>query len=161
MATYGLKVTVADLDGIAAAEEAGYPADEMASKAVLKDRIEQANEFFLKSEDEQGGLIGFVCGTLSAGEALEEETMSGHDPKGTHLCIHSVCTTEAHRRKGHARKLLTAYLAAVRQMPHLTRISLIAKENLTGFYQSVGFDLVGLSPIVHGADPWFDLTIKL
>ena len=39
---------------------------------------------------EVGDLLGFICATLAPTEELLEETMAGHDPAGSTLCIHSV-----------------------------------------------------------------------
>ena len=38
---------------------------------------------------------------------------------------------------------------------------IIAKAGLLGMYASCGFALKGLSPVVHGKDPWFEMTIDL
>eukprot|EP01064_Diplonema_japonicum_P038557 TRINITY_DN9381_c0_g1_i1.p1 TRINITY_DN9381_c0_g1~~TRINITY_DN9381_c0_g1_i1.p1 ORF type:complete len:174 (+),score=50.14 TRINITY_DN9381_c0_g1_i1:38-523(+) len=161
MTKYGLPISVeSDLDKIAVAEEEGYPADEMASKEVLESRMKEASDYFLKAEEETGELVGFVCGTLSVGDKLEEEAMYSHNPTGTHLCIHSVVTLPQYQKKGHARANLLAYLSHVKKT-NITKISLIAKEKLTGFYQSVGFTLMGKSPIVHGEDAWYDLVMVL
>jgi hypothetical protein len=41
-----------------------------------------------------------------------------------------------------------------------TKIALICKELLIGFYSGAGFKLVGKSPVVHGLDPWFEMIIE-
>ena len=33
----------------------------------------------------------------------------------------------------------------------------MAQEALIGFYKSGGFELVGKSAVVHGADPWYEM----
>ena len=38
---------------------------------------------------------------------------------------------------------------------------LIAKSDLLGLYASCGFSTKGLSPIVLGKDPWFEMCIEL
>lgn len=38
---------------------------------------------------------------------------------------------------------------------------MIAKAGLLGMYASCGFALKGLSPVVHGKDPWFEMTVDL
>ena len=157
---YGLSVTLDDLDKIAASEEEGYPADEMADKNTLKNRMEGANSYFKKNVNEDGNLVGFVCGTLSSSDVLTEDSMYGHAPEGSHLCIHSVCTLPIFQKQGHARRGLCAYLEAIAKDKQVTKISLIAKEHLVSFYKSCGFELVGLSSVVHGEDPWYELVKK-
>eukprot|EP01062_Namystynia_karyoxenos_P019777 TRINITY_DN17466_c0_g1_i1.p1 TRINITY_DN17466_c0_g1~~TRINITY_DN17466_c0_g1_i1.p1 ORF type:complete len:181 (+),score=55.04 TRINITY_DN17466_c0_g1_i1:74-616(+) len=152
---------------IADLEAASYPADEKASREALELRLREAGKYFLvvaaPGEGGEGSkLAGFVCGTLSRGEALEEETMSSHDAQGDHLCIHSVVTAPALRRQGVARRALAEYMRRVREdCPEVRRVSLLAKEHLTGFYQSAGFELLGKSKVVHGQEPWFDLTTAI
>ena len=46
------------------------------------------------------------------------------------------------------------------QQPSVVTIALITKDNLKGFYASVGFDLIGPSPVVHGADQWVEMRLK-
>ncbi|CAN0458877.1 unnamed protein product, partial [Scytosiphon promiscuus] len=41
------------------------------------------------------------------------------------------------------------------------RVCLIAKAGLLGMYASCGFSLKGLSPVVHGKDPWFEMRKDL
>lgn len=43
-------------------------------------------------------------------------------------------------------------------LPHLKECRLICKEHLVGFYTEAGFRLDGESDIVHGKDPWFELS---
>lgn len=45
--------------------------------------------------------------------------------------------------------------------PEIRRICLIAKAHLLHMYTSCGFSLKGISPIVHGKDPWFEMRINL
>ena len=159
--TYGAPVTEADLDALMAAELVSYPDDEKADRATLGARLRNANQYFRKTVAADGSLVGFVCATLCAGDALTEDTMYSHDPAGRHLCIHSVVTVPALRKQGHARKSLTAFLQHVKALGGIDRISLIAHDPLVGFYQSCGFTLLGLSPVVHGANPWNALTMDL
>lgn len=145
---------------IADAEAASYPADEKADRQALEYRKKNAGEYFIVAA-RGDTLVGFVCGTLTTGDTLEDETMATHIPAGDHLCIHSVVTVDKFRRQGHARRLLRYYIGEMRRAGKVRKISLIAKKNLIGFYQSVGFELVGESAVVHGQDPWFDFTMVL
>lgn len=54
--------------------------------------------------------------------------MSKHDPAGTTLCIHSVVTTHAMRRRGVAQHMLAEYIAHVRtEAPSVALIKLLTK----------------------------------
>lgn len=57
---------------------------------------------------------------------------------------------------------LKAYVESVAlTQPGVRRVCLIAKAGLLGMYASCGFSLKGLSPVVHGKDPWFEMRIDL
>ncbi|CAM9592686.1 unnamed protein product [Ectocarpus sp. 4 AP-2014] len=157
-------------------ETASYPEDEAASPENMRFRRTNADDFFLeatlKTAGESGGggggggeeeeLVGFVCGTCSQGEELSHESMHLHDPNGQTLCIHSVVVAEKFRRRGYATEMLKAYVESVAlTQPGVRRVCLIAKAGLLGMYASCGFSLKGLSPVVHGKDPWFEMRIDL
>ena len=172
----------AALAAAAALETASYPADEAASPARLAERASVAGEFFLGLFDVSAGaaraaadapLVGFVCATAAplAG-GLTEAAMGAHDAAGELLCVHSVVVAPRWRRQGVASAMLRAYLRAVAggggggagagaTAPRVRACALIAKARLVGLYARAGFELVGQSAIVHGADPWFELRCDL
>lgn len=43
----------------------------------------------------------------------------------------------------------------------MAQVRLICKDNLIGLYQRAGFELVGPSDVVHGAEPWFEMVHAL
>lgn len=165
----GLEVRELSEAKLAAAVEmecASYPSDEAASPEGMHFRRANAGAFFLeatmKTGSHAGEMVSMVCGTCCQGAELSHESMDGHDPSGPTLCIHSVVVAESHRRKGYATTLLKAYLENVAlTQPGVRRVCLIAKAGLLGMYASCGFALKGLSPVVHGKDPWFEMTVDL
>ena len=88
-------------------EAASYPADEAATLENLLLRADVASDYFW-GVSEGDALEGFVCGTLTCGDTLTEESMSVHDPAGTTLCIHSVVVAEERRRLGLGSAMLKA-----------------------------------------------------
>lgn len=148
--------TLDDLAELAALEAASYPADEAASEAVIRARIEQAPRCFLVARDE-GALIGFVNGTRSAERTLSHAAMRSHDPAGQSLCVHSVVVAPERRREGLGGRLLEAYLERTRALEGVEQVLLISKEHLLDFYRAAGFGLVGPSEVVAGQDPWFEM----
>ena len=87
--------------------------------------------------------------------------MSEHNPDGTTLCVHSVVTEGGHRRKQIGTKTLKAYVQwVVRRRPEVERVLLLCKRELIGFYEGVGFRMVGPSEVEHGADQWYEMSMK-
>lgn len=172
--------TKEDLATIAAIEARSYPADEMASAESLAMRAANAGDFFmvarLKKKDadadadvDENPIVGYVCGTLARGETLTGETMTTHNPRGTTLCVHSVCVSPEHRRRGFGAAALSNYVRewivnhrggdATRAVKS---IRLLCKEHLIAFYANHGgFELIGPSDVVHGADLWYDMKFDV
>jgi len=140
-------------------EVASYPADEAATLEKLQLRAEVAGDYFWGVSDGEV-LIAFVCGTLTCGSTLTEESMSVHEPEGTTLCIHSVVVAEERRRLGLGTAMLKAYVKQVADHTPVRTILLMCKEPLIPFYADAGFTLVGQSDVVHGLDPWFEMRCQ-
>lgn len=107
-------------------------------------------------------LVGYVCSTLSPATSLTHESMSTHVPNSPSVCIHSVCVTSAHRRRGIALGLLKEYIARLQTesmggSSKYDRVLLITHENLRSLYEKAGFEWVGKSSVVHGSKPWFEM----
>lgn len=169
------RVTPADLPTCIAIETASYPADEAASPEALTYRQQHAGDYFYcvttkekkkndDDDDDDGDetIIGFACGTRCA--ALTEESMgSSHDADGALLAVHSVVVRSDWRRRGVATHLLRRYVRHVDQdhdhdHDSLTRLVLLSKARLLGFYVSAGgFVVTRPSPIVHGRELWYEL----
>ncbi|KAG7387957.1 hypothetical protein PHYPSEUDO_013355 [Phytophthora pseudosyringae] len=153
----------ADIRRVAAMEAASYPVDEAATESGVRFRQKNAGPFFwvgYLSNGESETLVGFVNGTLTARDELDDESMSQHDPLGSLLCIHSVVVDQAFRRRGLATQLLKRYVAMILDsQPQVKRVMLLAKAYLVGFYVSCGLSVTRLSPVVHGLDPWFELEL--
>ncbi|KAJ1913953.1 hypothetical protein H4219_004988 [Mycoemilia scoparia] len=153
-------------------EVEGYHPDEAASLEALNYRFQQAGDLFLGAYDKNTKcLVGFVVSTLSKAPLLPEESMSKHDPDGDNICIHSVCVSKDLRRRGVALSMLKRYvedmkarnkeLQAKGRPPAYSRLTLISRTYLGDLYSSAGFKYVGVSPVVHGPDPWLDYKLEL
>lgn len=91
--------------------------------------------------------------------------MEKHVPGASSVCIHSVCVSQDHRRKGIAVGLLKEYISHLERAREkgapYERILLIVHEELKQLYAKAGFELVGPSAVVHGAKPWFEMRRRL
>lgn len=132
-------------------------------------RQENAGEYFLgayetaqdaapASASNRGHLVGYVCATLTSSPSLTHDSMAHHEPNGAYVAIHSVCVARSHLRRGIATALLREYLRRLEAPASPVRGALlIAHEELVPLYTKAGFELVGPSPVTHGARPWFEL----
>lgn len=158
------KVSASDLPSIIALEEASYPADEAATPEKLHYRAEHAADLFwvLKHSSSPSSpdkaVIGFICAT-SAEDSLTHDTMSVHVPGGAVCCIHSVVITEELRGKGLATLMMQHYLT--RLPASIKRCMLLAHADKAGLYERCGFQSAGLSEVVHGSQPWLEMSLSL
>jgi GNAT superfamily N-acetyltransferase len=139
-----------ETERIAEIEASSFPADEKAELAAIQMRRQQASEYFWVLGDEETGIIGYVNGTCTKLDVITHESMERHDSDGSTLVIHSVTIEERFRRKGHATFMLKAYMERIKQMHNIKLVLLLCKSQLLAFYRSCGFEIVGLSPVVHG-----------
>ncbi|KAI0659152.1 acyl-CoA N-acyltransferase [Cubamyces menziesii] len=163
-------VSAHELEDAHRIEARGYPEDEAGSLETFRYRQSQAPELFLGAflpspEGNGRKLIGYVCATLSSDTTLTHESMSTHVPGSPSICIHSVCVDPEHRRKYVGLHLVKEFVSraerAARAGASYERILLIAHEELRGFYEKAGFEWVGLSAVVHGSRPWYEMRKEL
>lgn len=91
--------------------------------------------------------------------------MSTHVLNSSSVCIHSVCVSAAHRKQGTGLRLLKEYISRLQNarkagQPY-QRVLLITHEELRSFYEKAGFEWLGVSSVVHGTKPWYDMRLNL
>ncbi|KAG6866147.1 hypothetical protein C0991_008100 [Blastosporella zonata] len=158
-------ISAEDLDQAIQIEEQGYPADEAASLEAFKYRQSAAASLFLGAYLPHRELIGYICSTLSPSQRLTHASMTTHVSGSSSVCIHSVCVHPSHRRRGVGLALLNEYIARLRLQSEsgsgYERILLIIHKTLRPFYEQAGFENIGLSPVTHGALPWYEMRLLL
>ena len=78
------------------------------------------------------------------------------------LCIHSVVVAPNFRRLQLGTDLLRRYCQVVKEKAKskngiVTEMRLLCKEVLIPFYSKAGFEVVGISEVVHGKDTWIEM----
>ncbi|KAG0362801.1 hypothetical protein BG005_004178 [Podila minutissima] len=169
-------VPASDIPLAYAIEIAVYPEGEPATQETITMRQNAAPELMFGCYDTAtnpaGTLVAYIVSTKAQGNRLTHASMYANNPAGNAVCIHSVCTAASHQRRGIASKTLRAYLAHVRQLGReeeeqtgkkaaVDRVLLIAHREVMGLYAGVGFREVGLSDVVHGPDPWYEMEYLL
>ncbi|TRM55982.1 acyl-CoA N-acyltransferase [Schizophyllum amplum] len=173
-------VAASDLEAAIQIERDSYPADEAATLDAFRLRQSQAGDLFLgaylpsrSSLDGHGArkLVGYICSTTSPSPTLTHESMSTHVAGSPSVCIHSVCVSSDHRRRGIALGLLREYIARLEadardkgeesDKPAYERILLITHDEMRPLYEKAGFTLVGPSAVQHGSKPWLEMRWEL
>lgn len=151
---------MADLDRLAAIEEAGYPAAEGASKESIRGRLSVYPDCFWVLERE-GNICAFVNGFVTDQADLTDEMYDDpkmHDPKGAWQMIFSVVTAPEARHTGAASELLRQVKADAKAAGR-KGIVLTCKEKLLGFYAQFGFVDEGVSSSEHGGVVWHQMRL--
>lgn len=139
-------------------ETVAFPPDEAASFESLQYRQANAGDFFLVAIY-QGQLIGFINSTRC--HEFTHDSMSVHVDDGALLAIHGVVVHQDFRRRGVATQMLKHYVHRAHEKREVKSMVLLAKAHLLTFYIHCGFSVLRPSPIVHGADLWYDLSLDL
>ena len=75
-----------------------------------------------------------------------------------------MCVCPKHRRQRIGSKVLATYVATQRaaaaQGNGVRTLRLLCKEHLQACYAAAGFELLGTSAVVHGADTWYEMAVK-
>lgn len=157
------KMEMIDLPAVLAMEVASYPQDEACDAKILDYRVTYASRLgYVCFRLDDNKLVGFVSATgAPEGTTRMTDDMRLNHYKGNVLCIHSVVIAEEYRHKGYGTCMLNMYLNKIRNTTDMKSALLICKRHLVHFYESAGFHQVGLSPIVHGKDPWIEMACTL
>jgi len=96
---------------------------------------------------------------------FSERSMSGHDPTGPLLAIHSLVVADGYRHRGVGSALLKNYLMYLSKLDlkyDLRKVVLMAKKDQLTFYvKEGGFHVMRESQVVHGKDVWFECEREL
>lgn len=154
-------VTPADLDGVCAVENAGFPPAEGATREAFRYRIEAFPQWFLVAEEE-GTVVGLLNGPATDAQFICDRLYEpgGAGENGTTLAILGLAVLPDRRRQGIAAQLMHAYLDRARQ-GGMERVVLTCKENLIPFYEQFGFVNRGVSQSVHGGVVWYDMEYTI
>lgn len=154
-------VTPADLDGVCAVENAGFPPAEGATREAFRYRIEAFPQWFLVAEEE-GTVVGLLNGPATDAQFICDRLYEpgGAGENGTTLAILGLAVLPDRRRQGIAAQLMHAYLDRARQSG-MERVVLTCKKNLIPFYEQFGFVNRGVSQSVHGGVVWYDMEYTI
>ncbi|KAJ2840367.1 hypothetical protein FBU31_000472 [Coemansia sp. 'formosensis'] len=130
-------------------ESLSYSSDEGASLKNMLYRYEQAPHLFLGAFHGQT-LVGYIMGTQAGAALVTHESMGRHDPRGSTVCVHSVCVDPRWRRRGVASMLLKKYTEMVRCRGGVKRLAMMSRVGLVPLYERNGYQCVGPSSVIHG-----------
>lgn len=151
-----------DLTACHTIEARSFPPCEAAWTTSLENRINYYPEGFLVAEY-NGEIVAQVnSGSTSKDDITDEEfkQLIGHDPEGANIVIFSLSVLPEYRSKGIGGKLLSSFIDQSRALGK-TKVMLLCKEELIGYYGSYGFKDCGISDSKHGGAVWHMMELSL
>lgn len=152
----------ADLDAVAAIEEACFPAAEAATRESLKERLAAFRHSFLIAEKD-GIPVGFINGCVTAQRILTDdlyESTVHHDDAAANVMVFGLDVIPKEQHHGIAAQLMQAYIALAKEQ-HKALITLTCKKRLIPFYEQFGYVCEGKSTSIHGGAVWYNMTMYL
>lgn len=154
------KAVFEDLDEIVEIEETCFPLAEAASKQTFSERLHIYAHHFLVAQVD-GTLVGFVNGLLSNESRISDEMFedaSLHIKKGKYQMIFGLDVIKEYRGIGIAHRLMQAIIEKSRNEGR-RGVILTCKDELIGFYETLGFVNKDRSKSVHGGAVWYDMEL--
>jgi ribosomal protein S18 acetylase RimI-like enzyme len=151
-----------DLTACHTIEANSFPPCEAAWTTSLRNRIETYPEGFLVAEH-GGRVVGQVnSGSTHKDDLSDEEfkQLIGHDPDGSNIVIFSLSVLPEYRSKGIGTRLLADFVELAREMGK-TKVMLLCKEEMIGYYERRGFRDNGVSASCHGSARWHEMVLPL
>lgn len=81
----------------------------------------------------------------------------GHQEQGRTIAIHSVAVIPQFQNRGLGKTVLNSYLQRMESAGIADLVSLLAHDDMIDFYQKLGFQNQGKSPVKFGGGGWNDL----
>lgn len=124
-------------------------------------------------------LVAHVIATRSPSEIVTEASMSappdwqtksstlpktdgsephGHQDQGSSIHLHSLAVLPEHQGKQLGTTLLKSYVQRIKDAMIADRVCILARDDLTSFYEGVGFKNKGKSSVKYAGGGWNDLV---
>ena len=155
-------VLLKDLDDCFTVEISGFPPEEAATRETIKLRIDTFPEDFWVAEI-NGRVVGMLNSAVTAKEDLGDEELKqliGHDPNGRNTVVFALAVLPEVQRRGIARQLMARFVEEARAL-NRENVLLMCKQHLIRYYESMGFEHVGLSTSTHGGAEWHEMRLEL
>ncbi|KAI9591328.1 hypothetical protein BDF19DRAFT_417265 [Syncephalis fuscata] len=118
-------------------------------------------------------LIGFLCGIVTTGSYVTKEITEKHEPHGDNVCVNIICVDKDYRYQGISDGLIFKYRKLLDNMNarhkeatgsktnRYKNVLMVTHASLIPYYEHYGCKFVGLSKLVMGPEPWYDMRLLL
>jgi len=141
-----------DLPNLLKIEQSAFPPERWASEASLNQRLELPDSVtliaFLKTIP-VGFANGFPVSDCSTQETLDQDDSILYSKGSNYWLLRNVAVHQSFQSTGVGKFLIQAQLAAARKYG-AKYLRFTATENLTSYYQSLGFQMIHPAKYFHG-----------
>lgn len=89
---------------------------------------------------------------------LHLPSSQGHQPEGRTIALHSLAVSPKHQRDGFGKTLVQFYTNKMSETKQADSIALLTYDRLAGYYEKLGFRLVGKRKATFAGVNWNDLV---
>lgn len=149
-----------DLEAAAMVEAACFPPAEAADPGTLKSRAAVFPESFLVAKTEH--VVGLVNGCVTNQERITDGLFAdaaAHRPDGMYQAVFGLAVLPEYQRYGIGKALMRAFCSRAREAGR-QGVILTCKDRLIVYYETLGFQKLGLSASVHGGATWYDMLLR-
>lgn len=145
-----------DLDRLMEMELTCFPPAEAAPREVFAYRLKRFGDWCFAALLD-GGIVGLIMGRPTLREDIYDELYeAAGESSGDCLAIICVETDPAFRGRGVARAMV-GHMLAQAGARGVRAVTLACKDHLIAFYESLGFQRMGISASVHGGVVWNEM----
>lgn len=149
-----------DLSSVTALEAACFPPAEAADRQAFEKRIQTFPESFFVAEAD-GEVVGMINGCVTDEKTISDnlfEDSTCHTPGGRYQSVFGLDVLPAWQHKGIASILMTHLIHKAMDSGR-DGLILTCKEALIPFYESFGYQNLGVSESTHGGAVWYDMLL--
>ncbi|UUX33375.1 GNAT family N-acetyltransferase [Fundicoccus culcitae] len=163
MDIYYREAELKDLDRIMEIEQAGFTADEAASRSAMEERIALIPDTFVVAVNADGAILGYAVGPVVEQRYLFDELfekIEANPVSGGFVSLLSVAVAPEFAGAGVASGLLGEVERRAR-LAGREGITLTCLADLIGFYEKNGYVNEGVSASEHAGEVWYNLVREL
>ncbi len=157
-------VSKEDIDKVIHIEQVCFPPNEACSAKQMKERVENAAEFFQLLVDVKNETIaGFINGVCTMEDKFKDEfftDISTHNVGGKNVMICGVDVLPQYEGRGLAGLMMNGYKARMKRMGK-EKLVLTNLHRLTHFYEKMGFKDLGIADSSWGGEEWHEMEFYI
>ncbi len=158
------KVSDDDENAVVEIEQICFPPNEACSPKSMKERVENAAQYFQVLVDvKENRIAGFINGVATEEDKFQDKfftDISEHNPKGKNVMICGVDVLPQYEGQGLAGLMMNGYKESMKRLGK-RKLILTNLQRLTHFYEKMGFVDLGIADSSWGGEEWHEMEYEI